>query len=194
MLENIGLGLDVGQTSVVAACIAAARAAHAHDFIQCLEQGYDTRVGTSGLRLSGGQRQRVAIARALAALPSVLILDEVGMGMTEWVWDRWGVGRLVCWVCVFGGGGAVWGKDFFSWVRPHHTLPLHFPHIPHIPHWSAAGCTTSHGVVWVGICGACGLGAGRFAPLVHPGTLVPAPWYLHLQRVHETMHVRVWSP
>jgi subfamily B ATP-binding cassette protein MsbA len=55
---------------------AAARAAHAHEFIERLPQGYDTLVGERGVKLSGGQRQRVAIARAILKDPAVLILDE----------------------------------------------------------------------------------------------------------------------
>jgi len=55
---------------------AAARAAHAHEFIERLPQGYDTMVGERGVKLSGGQRQRVAIARAVLKDPAVLVLDE----------------------------------------------------------------------------------------------------------------------
>jgi ATP-binding cassette, subfamily B, heavy metal transporter len=54
----------------------AARAAHIHDFIVSLPDGYDSEVGERGLKLSGGEKQRVAIARALLKNPAILIFDE----------------------------------------------------------------------------------------------------------------------
>ena len=56
--------------------IAAARAAHIHDFIESLPDGYATMVGERGLKLSGGEKQRVAIARTLLKDPAILVFDE----------------------------------------------------------------------------------------------------------------------
>ena len=71
--ENIGYGRpDASEGEIVAA----AKAAHAHDFVISFPQGYDTPVGEHGLQLSGGQRQRVAIARALIKDAPIILLDE----------------------------------------------------------------------------------------------------------------------
>jgi ATP-binding cassette subfamily B protein len=71
--DNIAYGMPNATREQV---VAAARAAHAHEFILRMPQGYDSLVGERGQGLSGGERQRISIARALLINPRILILDE----------------------------------------------------------------------------------------------------------------------
>ncbi len=71
--ENIAAGLDNASEEAI---VAAAKAAHAHHFIEALPNGYDTQVGELGGQLSGGQRQRISIARAFLKNAPIILLDE----------------------------------------------------------------------------------------------------------------------
>lgn len=71
--ENIAYGKPGATEDEI---IAAAKKAHAHEFISQLPTGYDTLVGERGIKLSGGERQRVAIARAMLKNAPIIILDE----------------------------------------------------------------------------------------------------------------------
>jgi len=75
--DTIYYNIHYGRTSASReSVLAAAKAAHIHDFIVTLPEGYESAVGERGLKLSGGEKQRVAIARALLKQPRILIFDE----------------------------------------------------------------------------------------------------------------------
>ena len=73
ILENIRVGRADATTEEVER---AARAARCHEFIECLPQGYGTRIGAGGVRLSGGEEQRISVARAILKDSPILVLDE----------------------------------------------------------------------------------------------------------------------
>jgi ABC-type multidrug transport system fused ATPase/permease subunit len=83
--ENILLGKPSASQEEIEA---AAKLAHAHDFIMETPKGYDTEIGERGTQLSGGQKQRVAIARAVIKDPRILILDDASSAIDSQTEDE----------------------------------------------------------------------------------------------------------
>jgi ATP-binding cassette subfamily B protein len=75
--DTIGYNIGYGRVGCPRGDVeSAASAAHVHDLIKALPEGYETQVGERGVKLSGGEKQRIAIARAVLKSPPILIFDE----------------------------------------------------------------------------------------------------------------------